>query len=146
MCAVLAPLRRVNTYKLNGSSFGRPDVDLMFAKWGFNNVPPKVTHRRESIHSLFFIPTPVQQESAIAPGYLSVKYRSYLPQPLSGSSLLLYTWRRNKGVLGFGCFSLVPSHRWRLFRLRCATTWFHGLILLGDSTASVRIGASSCTW
>ena len=26
------------TYKLNGSSFGRPDVDLMFAKWAFNNV------------------------------------------------------------------------------------------------------------
>ena len=28
-----------STYKLNGSSFGRPDVDLMFAKWAFNNVP-----------------------------------------------------------------------------------------------------------
>ena len=27
-----------STYKLNGSSFGRPDVDLMFAKWGFNNL------------------------------------------------------------------------------------------------------------
>ena len=27
------------TYKLNGSSFGRPDVDLMFAKWAFGNVP-----------------------------------------------------------------------------------------------------------
>eukprot|EP00964_Phaeocystis_antarctica_P114844 scaffold78799_cov48-Phaeocystis_antarctica.AAC.1 len=27
-----------STYKLNGSSFGRPDVDLMFAKWAFNNV------------------------------------------------------------------------------------------------------------
>ena len=26
------------TYKLNGSSFGRPDVDLIFAKWAFNNV------------------------------------------------------------------------------------------------------------
>ena len=26
------------TYKLNGSSFGRPDVDLMFAKSAFNNV------------------------------------------------------------------------------------------------------------
>ena len=26
-----------STYKLNGSSFGRPDVDLMFAKWAFNN-------------------------------------------------------------------------------------------------------------
>ena len=26
------------TYKLNGSCFGRPDVDLMFAKWAFNNV------------------------------------------------------------------------------------------------------------
>ena len=26
------------TYKLNGSSFGRPDVNLMFAKWAFNNV------------------------------------------------------------------------------------------------------------
>ena len=29
------------TYKLNGSSFGRPDVDLMFAKWAFNNVPQR---------------------------------------------------------------------------------------------------------
>ena len=26
------------TYKLNGSSFGRPNVDLIFAKWAFNNV------------------------------------------------------------------------------------------------------------
>ena len=26
------------TYELNGSSFGRPDVDLMFAKWAFNHV------------------------------------------------------------------------------------------------------------
>ena len=26
------------TYKLNGSSLGRPDVDLIFAKWAFNNV------------------------------------------------------------------------------------------------------------
>ena len=25
-----------STYKLNGSSFGRPVVDLMFAKWAFN--------------------------------------------------------------------------------------------------------------
>ena len=35
------------TYKLNGSSFGRPDVDLMFAKWAFNNVPhpPKRRYR-----------------------------------------------------------------------------------------------------
>ena len=27
-----------STYKLNGSSLDRPDVDLMFAKWAFNNV------------------------------------------------------------------------------------------------------------
>ena len=26
------------THKLNGSSLGRPDVDLMFAKWAFNIV------------------------------------------------------------------------------------------------------------
>ena len=26
------------TYKLNGSSFGRPDVHLMSAEWAFNNV------------------------------------------------------------------------------------------------------------
>jgi len=26
------------TYKLNGSSLGRPDVDLIFAKWAFNNI------------------------------------------------------------------------------------------------------------
>ena len=31
------------TYKLNGSSFGRPDVDLIFAKWAFNNVVMCVT-------------------------------------------------------------------------------------------------------
>ena len=34
------------TYKLNGSSFGRPDVDLMFAKWAFNNVMHTVVRGR----------------------------------------------------------------------------------------------------
>ena len=33
------------TYKLNGSSFGRPDVDLIFAKWAFNNVPLTPRHK-----------------------------------------------------------------------------------------------------
>ena len=42
------------TYKLNGSSFGRPDVDLMFAKWAFNNVAqasenPRAAWRREMV-------------------------------------------------------------------------------------------------
>ena len=27
-----------STYKLNGSSLGTPDVDLIFAKWAFNIV------------------------------------------------------------------------------------------------------------
>ena len=39
--ASLNPPRLLPTppmYKLNGPSFGRPDVDLMFAKWAFNNV------------------------------------------------------------------------------------------------------------
>ena len=37
-----------STYKLNGSSFGRPDVDLIFAKWAFNNVAwgVEVNHSR----------------------------------------------------------------------------------------------------
>ena len=33
-----APSQLPPTYELNGPSFGRPDVDLMFAKWAFNNV------------------------------------------------------------------------------------------------------------
>ena len=32
------------THKLNGSSLGRPDVDLMFAKWAFNIVPVASGH------------------------------------------------------------------------------------------------------
>ena len=26
------------TYRLDGSNFGRPDVDLMFAKWAFSTA------------------------------------------------------------------------------------------------------------
>ena len=40
--SVLAPplADTPNIEKLNGSSFGRPDMDLMFARWAFNkNVP-----------------------------------------------------------------------------------------------------------
>ena len=38
------------TYKLNGSCFGRPDVDLMFAKWAFNNVRYKPHGTRGLTH------------------------------------------------------------------------------------------------
>ena len=41
------------TYKLNGSSFGRPDVDLMFAKWAFNNVGLPLSRKPRDIGCLF---------------------------------------------------------------------------------------------
>eukprot|EP00964_Phaeocystis_antarctica_P060634 scaffold36158_cov45-Phaeocystis_antarctica.AAC.1 len=36
--------------KLNGSSFGRPDMDLMFAKWAFNKNVPHMAHCRRVAH------------------------------------------------------------------------------------------------
>ena len=38
---ILGPRASVMHMTVAGEPFGRPDVDLMFAKWAFNNMPPQ---------------------------------------------------------------------------------------------------------
>ena len=58
------------TYKLNGSSFGRPGVDLMFAKWAVNisttcrgAPPPRAGHAVSTALTLAVHPSPLSQVS-----------------------------------------------------------------------------------